>query len=33
MELEAEIQNSKTLPQSFLNLQGLYNITRKPVAG
>lgn len=33
MELEAEIPNSKARPQSFLNLQGLYNIIKKPLRG
>lgn len=33
MELEAEIPNSKARPQSFLNLQGLYNIIKKPIRG
>lgn len=33
MELEAEIPNSKARPQSFLNLQGFYNIIKKPIRG
>lgn len=33
MELEGEIPNSKARPQSFLNLQGLYNIIKKPIRG
>jgi len=31
MELEAEIANSETLLQSFLNRQNLYNIIRTPM--
>lgn len=33
MELEGEIPNSKARPQSFLNLQGFYNIIKKPIRG